>query len=511
MRCQQQSGGSKVVIIFGFRKRFIKRQQQPVNENREKTYLDQLRVPSRISECEKLVKDIFNNSTDVIVQSIETKMGEVLLVYIDGLINKDITDRDIITPLKSRDFDGNFALALKAGYKTIEDIPTFVNEVVNGNVAIFHQNSRKIIIVDFKQWDRRAVEPPDSEAVIRGPKEGFTENIRTNTSLIRRKIKNPNLVFENIVLGRQTNTIVELVYVDGIVNQDVLKELKRRISEIDTDSVLESGHIEQYIEENPLSPFSCMGVTQKPDILATRILEGRVAVLCDGTPHVLTIPEMFIENIHTGEDYYNRALFTTIIRILRIIGLFITIMLPGMYVAVVTFNQEMLPPVFLINIITSSQKTPMPAAAELFLMILMFELLKEAGTRLPKAVGSAITIVGSLIIGDAAVNAGIVSAPMVIVVALTAVTGFILPNLSEFIIIYRLVFLFLGSTMGLIGIGSGIVIMLTQLISANSFGIPILSSFSKNEMKDMVLRFPLWSLKYRPSSIAKNNVKRQKG
>jgi spore germination protein KA len=355
------------------------------------------------------------------------------------------------------------------------------------------------------------VEPPDSEAVIRGPKEGFTENIRTNTSLIRRKIKNPNLVFENIVLGRQTNTIVELVYVDGIVNQDVLKELKRRISEIDTDSVLESGHIEQYIEENPLSPFSCMGVTQKPDILATRILEGRVAVLCDGTPHVLTIPEMFIENIHTGEDYYNRALFTTIIRILRIIGLFITIMLPGMYVAVVTFNQEMLPPVFLINIITSSQKTPMPAAAELFLMILMFELLKEAGTRLPKAVGSAITIVGSLIIGDAAVNAGIVSAPMVIVVALTAVTGFILPNLSEFIIIYRLVFLFLGSTMGLIGIGSGIVIMLTQLISANSFGIPILSSFSKNEMKDMVLRFPLWSLKYRPSSIAKNNVKRQKG
>ncbi|MEL7658720.1 MAG: spore germination protein, partial [Bacillota bacterium] len=148
-----------MVTIFGFRKRFIKR-QQPDNENKEKTCLEQLRVPSRISECEKLVKEIFNNSTDVIAQSIETRMGEVLLVYIDGLINKDITDRDVIAPLKSHDFDGNFALALKAGYKTIEDIPAFVNEVVNGNVAIFHQNSRKIIIIDFKQWDRRAVDSP---------------------------------------------------------------------------------------------------------------------------------------------------------------------------------------------------------------------------------------------------------------------------------------------------------------------------------------------------------------
>jgi len=494
-----------VITIFG--KRFFKR--QPDDENKETKDFSQRRIPSSISESEKLVKSIFNNSTDVIAQSIETKRGDALLVYIDGLVNKDITDRDVITPLKSRDFDGNFALALKAGYKTIEDVATFVNEVVNGNVAIFHQNSREIIIVDFKQWDRRAVESPDSEAVIRGPKEGFTENIRTNTSLIRRKIKNPNLIFENIILGRQTNTIVELVYINGIVNRDVLRELKRRISKIDTDSILESGHIEQYIEENPLSPFSCMGVTQKPDIVAERILEGRVAVLCDGTPHVLTIPEMFMENIHTGEDYYNRTLLSTITRIFRIIGLTITVMLPGVYVAVTTYNQEMVPPVLLNSIITSSQKTPMPAAAELFLMILMFELLKEAGTRLPKAVGSAITIVGSLIIGEAAVNAGIVSAPMVIVVALTAVTGFIMPNLNEFIIIYRFVFLLFGSTMGLVGIGSGIFIMLTQLISADSFGIPILSSFSKNEMKNAVLRFPLWSLKYRPSSIAKDNIKRR--
>ncbi|HMM05646.1 MAG TPA: spore germination protein [Clostridiales bacterium] len=494
---------------FRFRK-IMSKLQHPNNQKQEHKDNVEQRIPSSISQCEELVKTIFNHSTDMIVQAIETKKGNVLLVYIDGLINKDITDRDIITPLKAQDFDGNYSMALKSTYKTVDNIPAFCTEVVNGNIAIFHENSQDIIIVDFKEWNKRAVETPDSESVVRGPKEGFTESIRTNTSLIRRKIRNPRLIFENITLGTQTNTIVNLVYIDGIVNRNVLDELRNRLSEIETDSILESGHIEQYIEENPFSPISGIGVSQKPDLVASRILEGRVAVLCDGTPHVLTIPELMIENIHTGEDYYNRTLYTSIIRVLRTFGILITVMLPGLAVSIITYNQEMLPSVFLFNLIASTEKTPMPTAAEVFLLILMFELLKEAGTRLPRAVGSAITIVGSLIIGDTAVNAGIVGAPIVIVVALTAVTGFIAPNLSEFIMVYRLIFLFLGSTMGLIGIGTGIFIMLTQLVSLSSFGVPILSSFSKNEMKDTIFRFPLWSMKYRPSSIAKGNMKRRK-
>lgn len=497
-----------MIKIFRFRK-MISKLQHPNHQKEEHKDNEEHRVPSSISACEELVKSIFNHSTDVVVQTIETKKGNVLLVYIDGLINKDITDRDIITPLKAHDFDGNYAMALKSGYKTVDNIPAFSTEVVNGSVAIFYQDSQDIIIVDFKQWNTRAVETPDSESVIRGPKEGFNESIRTNTSLIRRKIRNPKLIFENITLGKQTNTIVNLVYIDGIVNRDVLNKLKNRLSQIETDSILESGHIEQYIDENTFSPISGIGVTQKPDLVASRILEGRVAVLCDGTPHVLTIPELMIENIHTGDDYYNRTLYANLIRVLRIFGVIITVILPGLAVSIMTYNQEMLPSVFLFNLIASTEKTPMPTAAEIFLLILMFELLKEAGTRLPKAVGSAITIVGSLIIGDTAVNAGIVGAPIVIVVALTAVTGFIAPNLTEFIIVYRLVFLLLGSTMGLIGIGSGIFIMLTQLVSLNSFGVPILSSFSKNEMKDTIFRFPIWSLKFRPSSIAKGNIKRE--
>lgn len=315
---------------------------------------------------------------------------------------------------------------------------------------------------------------------------------------------------ESMILGRQTKTSVALVYIDGIVNQDVLAELKRRLSKIDTGEILETGQIEQQISENTFLPLSGMGLTQKPDMAAQKVLNGKVAVLCYGTPHALIIPELFIENLHTGEDYYNRTIYASLIRILRMLSLMTTILLPGLSVAIFTFHAEMVPAVFFTSIINASQKTPMPLAMEVFLLTAMFELIREGGARLPNAVGSAITIVGSLVIGEAAVSAGIISQPMVIVVALTAVTGFLAPNLLEFIVIYRGIFLLLGATMGLIGVGTGVFIMMTQLISTYTFSVPILSSFSKEELKNSIVRFPIKSLKDRPESIVKDNVRKQR-
>lgn len=432
-----------------------------------------------------------------------------MVVYVDGLINKDLIDRDIMKPLKSSEFTGDIGLSIKAVYEEVYDIESFTQKVLDAQVAVFYENSGKVYIVEFRGWDRRSVTEPDAESVIRGPKEGFNENIRTNTALIRRKIKTPKLILESLVLGKQSKTSIVLAYIEGIVNQDVLAEIKKRISKIDADIILESGNIEQYIEESAFSPISGIGITQKPDVVAQRISEGRVAILCDGTPHVLTIPELFLENIHTAEDYYSRNLFSTFARLLRVLALFISTMLPGLAVAILSYNEEMVPSIFLSSIVNATQNTPMPIFAEVFLLSLMFELLREAGTRLPKSVGSAITIVGSLIIGEAAVSAKIVSAPMVIVVATTAVTSFMIPNLIEFMLIYRTFYWLLGTTMGLIGIGAGIFIMLTQLISTKSFGIPILSSFSKNEMKDSIIKISYKNLKYRPTSIAKENIKRR--
>jgi spore germination protein KA len=240
------------------------------------------------------------------------------------------------------------------------------------------------------------------------------------------------------------------------------------------------------------------------------MLEGRVAVLVDGAPHALTIPEMFMDSFRTAEDYYSCTLHINVLRILRASALFTTTMLPGLAIAIFTFSQEMLPAVFLTSLVSSTLRTPMPISFEILLLTIMFELIKESGVRMPKAIGSAVSIVGSLIIVAAAVNAGLVSAPSVIIVAISALTSFAVPSLTTFVLIYRALFWFLGSVMGIIGIGTVLVIMITQLSSEESFGRPILSSFSKNEMKDSLLRFSLKSLKDRPTSIARENVRRQR-
>lgn len=501
-----------VVSIFGLNRFFSGKKNEHLASDEQKT--DSISsnvqdpIPSTIEECDKHLKAIFKDSSDIIIQSFKTQKGLALVVYVDGLVDKDLVDRDAIAPLKSTNFNGDISLTLKTHYHEIYDIQSAINEVLQGDTAIFYSNSKTAYIVDFKKWDKRSVETPDSETVVRGPREGFTESIRTNTAMLRRKIRTPKLIIENMTIGRQTNTPVSVVYMEGIVNLSVLKELRLRLSKIDTDAILESGYIEQYISENIFSPVTGIGLTQKPDVLAARILEGRVAVMCDGTPYVLTIPELFIENIQTSEDYYNSVILSSILRLLRVLGVAASVLLPGLSVAIITYNQEMMPSPFLASLITATLNTPLPAGAEVFLLMVMFELVKEAGTRLPKAVGSAITIVGSLIVGDAAVTAGIVGAPAVIIVALTAVTGFIAPTLTKFLLVYRFIFLLLGGTLGLVGIGCGITLLLTQLISTTSFGVPILDSFSKSEMKDSMIRFPLRDMFFRPPSISKRNQRR---
>lgn len=246
---------------------------------------------------------------------------------------------------------------------------------------------------------------------------------------------------ESVKIGKRTQTNIEITYTEDIVNKDVLKEVKRWLSLIDTDAILESGYIEQFIEDNPYSIVSTVGNTQKPDVVAAKILEGRVAIFCDGTPHVLTVPHLFIENMQTGEDYYIRPYLATFLRLIRFLVLFISIMLPALYVDFQTYDQEMIPTTLLITMASSREGVPFPALAEALIMVILFELLKESGLRLPKADGSAVSMVGALIVGEAAVSAGLVSAPMVIVVAATAVASFILPSLNETIVFYRFFFL----------------------------------------------------------------------
>ena len=462
------------------------------------------------------VKSLFNNTSDLVIYEFETKSNLKLMVcYIEGFIDRDLLDRDIIKPMilnLDRDKDINKILYV-SGMEEVSTLQEVADKMPYGSVAIFIDKVSKCYIININHWEKRAIEEPQAEAVVRGPKEGFIEDITTNKAMLRRRIRSNDLVFEDYIMGKQTKTKISIAYIQGIVNEKALEEVKKRIDNIDIDGVLESGYIEQLIEDSPTSLISTIGDTQKPDVVAGKLLEGRVAVFCDGTPHILTMPKFFIEDIQTSEDYYSRPFYATFLRWLRIFCLFLSIVLPGLYVALQTFHQEMIPTVLLITMAGAREGIPFPAAIEAFLMTLMLELIKESGIRLPRAVGSAVSIVGALVLGQAAVEAGIVSAPMVIVVAATAIAEFAVPSLTEAIIIYRFILIILGGFMGLYAMTCGLIVIIVQIISLESFNVPYgfpLAPGDKQGLKDSVVRFPLWTLIFRPKALEKRNIRRQR-
>lgn len=481
-------------------------------------------VSEKLEDNKRFLVGSFKNSSDVIYYEFQVYSGTAaLLVYIDGLVDKETLNRDVVDHIliksKEYDFEEKYwgleklkSLIHVANIKETKMMSEVIGAILDGDTAMFFEGSGTAFIIDSKGWDKRAVAEPDTEAVVRGPREGYIESIRVNTALLRRKIKNTNLVFEGLKLGKQTKTDIDIAYIDGIVNQEVLEEVRIRLNKIDTDSILESGYIEQYIEDSPFSPLATVGNTQKPDITAAKLLEGRVAIFCDGTPHVLTVPNLFVEGIQSPEDYYSRPYIASFLRLIRLLSFAISILLPAFYVALSTYHQEMIPTVLLISMAGAREGIPLPALAEALLMELMFELLRESGIRLPRPIGSTISIVGALVIGEAAVNAGLVSAPMVIVVAITAIASFIVPALTEAVTIYRFILLFLGGIMGLYGITCGVFVMTVHAVALRSFGVPYTSPMAPLNlagMKDYGLRFPLWSMITRPGSIVKNNKKRR--
>jgi spore germination protein KA len=464
-------------------------------------------IPSKATDFEEALKGLFQKSFDIVISKLDTRHKQAVIVFVEGMVDKDIMDRDIIKPLKSGEFTGRVKAAVKCGFKELHTMSEVIKSVLSGLIILYYEGSKSVLAIDLIKWKERAVEEPDAENVIRGPREGFVENVYTNVMLLRRKLKTHNLIVEKRVLGRQSNTSIAIAYLDNIVNKKVLDEVKKRLEKIDVDAILESSHLEQYLEENPLSIMSGIGLTQKPDVAAIKLLDGRVVVLCDGSPHALTIPELFMDSLKNSGDYYNRTIYGNFLRALRIVALIISILLPGFTAAVLSFHHEMVPLIFLTTIIQAKEGTPFPTLIELLFLMFMFEIIKEAGLRLPKSIGSAITIVGALILGDIAVSAGLVGALSVIIVALTAVASLAIMSLNEFITFYRIVLLLMGGSMGIVGLSAGLLIMLTQIISNQSFGIPLLSSFNKVNKKDNMLRFPLSLIKRRSITVVNNKTK----
>lgn len=473
------------------------------------------------------IRETVGHSDDVVIR--EIKIGgkiDAAVFYTDGLVDSKAIN-DFV--LESIMLDGPDHL-LKNAEQTLEKLkyqviamgevkdvneyePLF-DSLLSGDAILLLDGADKGLIMSAKGWESRGVTEASTELVIRGPKESFSENIRTNTALIRRIIKDPRLWLETKQIGKVTKTTVSIMYINGIVNEKIVEEVRRRLDRIDIDSILESGYIEQMIQDKTFTPFPMMNNTERPDVVAADLLEGRVAILVDGTPFVLLAPVVFIQFFQAAEDYYQRMEIATLLRMLRLACFNIAFIFPSVYIAITTFHQELIPSSLLINLVAQREGVPFPAFVEVIIMETCFEILREAGIRMPKTIGQAVSIVGTLVVGTAAVDAGLVSAAMVIVVSITAISNFVFPsvNMAIPIRILRFPLTVLAASFGLLGVVVGMMALLLHLCSLRSFGVPYMSPMGPmvlSDMKDTLFRAPLWAMSTRPKFIAKNNIVRE--
>jgi spore germination protein len=466
------------------------------------------------------MKAAFKDCSDVVFREIKVT-GHVkgFMVYVDGMVKSEEISDHTLLPLFRFPHNSSRPDVLKetnllpAQMSECGSYGAAADAVLAGNAVLFIQGQSKAITINARGGTRRGVEEPQSEAVIRGPREGFNENLRTNTSLLRFKVKTPELKMKSFTIGEKTKTAVVLSYIEGIADPKAVEEAVSRLSNIKIDGVLESGYIEELIEDEPYSPFPQLQYTERPDTAAAALLEGRFAIFTDGTPFVLLAPVTFWQFMQASEDYYERYFVGNMIRWLRMVFIGIALFLPALYVAVSTYHQDMLPTNLLLSIAAARESIPFPALVEALMMEISFEALREAGIRLPKTVGQAVSILGALVIGQAAVQAGIVSAPMVIIVSMTGIASFTIPrfNMAISIRLLRFPLMILAGIFGLFGIVVGLVWITVHLCSLRSFGVPYLSGiapYKKKELQDIMVRVPWWKMVFRPVSISSLNRRR---
>jgi spore germination protein KA len=480
------------------------------------------------------IKQALGNSPDIIIREVRIgKDGDqtIAILYTDGLVDKNVVSNFIMESMMmdsslSEDVNRRIQIssnvlqilkdyALTIGdIRDITDFETLFNALLSGDAVILIDGQTQGIVASARGWQDRGVTEPASENVVRGPREGFSETLRTNTALIRRKIKDPNLWLEMKQIGRVTKTDVAVMYIKGIVNNKLVEEVHERLNRIDVDGILESGYIEELIQDETFTPFPTVYNSERPDVIAAELLEGKIAILVDGTPFVLIVPALFVSFLHAAEDYYQRADISSFIRLLRYTGIFISLFGPSLYVAITTFHQEMLPTSLLIGLAAQREAVPFPAFIEALIMELTFEILREAGVRMPKYIGAAVSIVGTLVIGQAAVAAGIVSAAMVIVVSITAISSFVLPayNMSIAFRMLRFPLMGLAASFGLFGIIVGGIALILHMCSLRSFGVPYMSPLAPlipADTKDTLIRLPHWMMVSRPRLLNQKNVNRR--
>lgn len=479
-----------------------------------------------LEENIKLFRDIFTEDQTLIVRRFQNKYlpsAKCCVLYFDDMINKKVLNESIIEPVLRNDLSEGIRsdnLLEELQYKVIaadeveivSDINEIVGSIIYGDTIFLLEGYDKVLIINSKGWQTRAISEPEAAKAVRGPREGFTEAIMINISLLRRRIKNPDFKIKFKEIGERTHTTTCICYIEGLVNEGILAELERRINDIKLDGILDSGYIQELIRDAPYSPFETVGNSERPDTVAAKLLEGRIALIVDGSPNVLTVPFVLAEASQSSEDYYNNYIFASFNRLLRTTANIWAVSIPALYLAVVTFHQEMLPTPLLLSISAGREGVPFPTVLSLIIMLIIFDILREAGTRMPSPIGQAINIVGTLVLGEAAVQAKLVSPHVVIVTALVGILTLMNISLLGAVIFIRFYLIVATSIIGVYGYLFGMITVIVHLMSIRSFGVPYMLNITvlkDKNYQDAWVRVPWWSMTLRPKIIGTKNMVRQ--
>lgn len=509
-------------------RRASKRKQQKIQDKLETLFATGKhgKASGDYDEMYTYLKEVFKDNDPINFRQLQTGRNgnvRVCLISCDGLTDTALIDNHLLRPLMEMDIAVIEKLSSTAlvsnvfqvlSVKKTNDYNEIIEAITYGDTLVIMDGLREALLFDTKCFQTRSISEPEGEKILSGPREGFTEALMQNLGMLRRKLRTENLKMRYLKLGRQTKTQLCVAYLDGVAKPEVLKELNRRLEKVNIDGILDANYINELIRDHVWSPFRSMGYTERPDVVAAKLLEGRVALFVDGTPVVLTLPYLFIENFQSNEDYYLSFYYTTFSRFLRILGFFMTTMLPAVYISIVAYHQEMLPSPLMISIAAERQTVPLPSALEAVIMLVLFEILRETALRMQGNVGQAMSIVGALVVGQAAVEAKLVAAPMLIVIATSGITSLLVPKMNASILLIRFGMLLLASCMGFLGLTAGCALLLVHVLDLNSFGVWQLASdheLKYQNIKDTIIRAPWHQMILRPKSLTRNSNRQPYG
>ncbi|MDP4105215.1 MAG: spore germination protein [Bacillota bacterium] len=479
----------------------------------------ELKNISRVLEQNQTeLERIFGKTVDMVLKEIHIGTQKGIICYLQSMTDAKLITEKIMEPLGNAtthdrhifnkyefsEFSKDFFSGLVYSFTdTFHQVALYI---LSGYAVLMVEGIPETLAIQIEGIETRSISESTTQTIIRGPKDAFNESISTNISLIRRRIKNPNLRFEGFTIGKDTQTSVVVAYIEGIANQKVIEEVRNRVSRVNINAIFDSGNIEELIGDKTYTPFPLVYNSERPDTIAAHLTAGKIAIFVDGSPFVLSVPVVLTNFFDVSEDYFQPFLMSSFIRLVRYASFLLSLLLPAIFVTLITYHFELIPTPLLVSIASQRENVPFPAIIELMLMDLTFEILREAGTRMPRAVGQTVSIVGALVIGQAAVEAGIISNMMIIVVAITAIASFVSPiySFANSTRLLRFFLTMMGGILGLYGVLLGMCAIFAHLVSLRSFGVPYLAPmapFIVEDQKDVLIRMPLFHMKGRPKFL----------